>query len=66
MISKTYNSKSKLINKIFQIKKALNRAFSTIDLEKKLILKSNCGTINITDGISYSLEIKAQCSQSMP
>jgi len=30
MISKTYNYKSKLINKIFQIKKALLRAF--IDL----------------------------------
>jgi len=25
MISKTYNSKSKLINKIFQIKKALKK-----------------------------------------
>jgi len=62
MISETYNSKSKLINKIFQIKKALLRAFDVIELVKKLILKSNCGTINITNSISYSLEIKAQCS----
>jgi hypothetical protein len=31
MISKTYNSKSKLINKIFQIKKALKRAFNRKD-----------------------------------
>ncbi len=60
MISKTYNSKSKLINKIFQIKKALNRAFINVnDKLENLILESNCGTINITNSISNSLEIKA-------
>ncbi|KGG03523.1 hypothetical protein EU99_1108 [Prochlorococcus marinus str. MIT 9321] len=31
MISKTYSPKSKLINKIFQIKKALYRAFNVKD-----------------------------------
>ena len=59
MISETYNSKSKLANKIFQIKKALKRALDINDLLENLILKSNCGTINITNSISNSLEIKA-------
>ena len=60
MISKTYNYQSKLINKIFQIKKALYRAFINVnDKLENLILESNCGTINITNSISYSLEIKA-------
>ena len=59
MISETYNSKSKLANKIFQIKKALKRALDINDLLENLILKSNCGTINITNSICNSLEIKA-------